>query len=73
MILSAETKRCQGRPVRAAVGSCLARECTSCVRRTDIPAGMQSVPWMHPPKITPPAVECPLYIVPFDICWEAVE
>lgn len=47
MNLGPTTERCQGRPV----GNTMAQECWNCVRRTDVPADVKSVPWMQPPVI----------------------
>ena len=49
MILDASTPRCQGRIVRSMGTAMLVRECQNCVRRTDVPADVKSVPWMRPP------------------------
>jgi hypothetical protein len=56
--------RCQGRVVRVAGGGHLARECTDCRRRTDVPAAVQSVPWIQPPQLVWWWMPCPLHIAP---------
>ena len=66
MILDPSTPRCQGRAVPIHGTASLAQECTSCVRRTDAPADVKSVPWMKPPVVPkfafPPI--CPMHIAP---------
>ena len=64
MSLDSYTARCQGRVVRAVGGGCLARECTNCLRRTDVPANVKSVPWMQPPQIFWWWMPCPSHIAP---------
>lgn len=41
------------------------------MRRTDVPADVQSVPWMPPPAVNWPFLECAAHIAPSDE--EAVE
>lgn len=71
MTLSPDSKRCQGRIVGVFGAATLARDCTSCVRRTDIPADMNAIQWMQPPVMTWHRV-CPAYMAPLDE-WMAVE
>lgn len=64
MTLPTHEPRCQGRIVRAMGSATLARECTNCQRRTDIPADVQSVTWMQPPRYTPLWLPCPSHVAP---------
>jgi hypothetical protein len=63
-MISIADARCQGRAVRVLGGATLARECTNCQRRTDIPADMQSIVWMQPPVIRWSWEECPSAMPP---------
>lgn len=48
-MLPANEDRCQGRSERQMGVATLCGECTDCLRRTDMPADMQSIQWMAPP------------------------
>lgn len=64
MSLDLNTARCQGRIVRVVGGGSLARECTNCLRRTDVPADVKSVPWIQPPTIHFWWMPCPEHLEP---------
>lgn len=68
-MLNPNEPRCQGRLVRAAGSATLARECTNCERRTDVPADVKSVTWMQPPPVKPlwflsGDCPCPSHVAP---------
>lgn len=65
MTLSLATARCQGRTVRALGSATLARECTNCERRTDIPADVD-LNWIQPPPVFPYLGTCSGHIAPDD-------
>lgn len=64
MTLTPADARCQGRVVRVMGTAALARECTNCLRRTDVPADVKSVPWMQPPRVTYWWHGCPSHVDP---------
>lgn len=63
-MLTPNDPRCQGRLVRAMGSASLAYECTNCLRRTDVPADVKSVPWQQPPRIAWWWETCPDQVEP---------
>jgi hypothetical protein len=49
-ILSPTEKRCQGRQARSMGTATLCSDCCDCLRRTDLPQGVD-LQWMEPPKL----------------------
>ena len=65
MSLGIYDNRCEGRIVRVAGGGHMANECTDCLRRTQVPADVRSVPWYPQPPVIPRWwAACPSYVGP---------